>query len=128
MDDMFPYNAGVMLMNMWKLRATYKQFLSFILNNKDGMYFNNFGPGMTALHNITCPIYARLVLGLPLTCGISTTAPACDMQVTKALTTPSTRMTSGQPSCQSCSMPSPTSACKRDPTSCNSMAPSPSTT
>ena len=44
MADMFPYNAGIMLMHMPPLRATYNSFIDFIFQNQNGMYF----PGETA--------------------------------------------------------------------------------
>ena len=44
MSDMFPYNAGVMLMHLPPLQATYESFIKFIFNNQDGMFF----PGMNA--------------------------------------------------------------------------------
>jgi hypothetical protein len=51
MVDMFPYNAGIMLMNLVTLRRTYVQFLAFLLNNKNGMYFPGFGPGDQGAYN-----------------------------------------------------------------------------
>lgn len=42
--DVFPYNAGIMLMNLPRLRVTYESFLSFILGNKKGLYFSGYGP------------------------------------------------------------------------------------
>lgn len=45
MVDMFPYNAGVMVANLLTLRATYKEFLQFILSNQHGLTFPGFGPG-----------------------------------------------------------------------------------
>jgi hypothetical protein len=52
MADMFPYNAGVMLMNLPGLRRTYEHFLSFILDNQYGaMVFPGFGPGDQGAYN-----------------------------------------------------------------------------
>lgn len=42
--DIFPYNAGIMLMNLPRLRLTYEKFLSFVLGNKNGLFFTNYGP------------------------------------------------------------------------------------
>ncbi len=39
MSDMFPYNAGVMLMHLPPLQATYDSFIEFIFDNQDGMFF-----------------------------------------------------------------------------------------
>lgn len=39
MSDMFPYNAGVMLMHLPPLQATYAGFVEFIFNNQNGMFF-----------------------------------------------------------------------------------------
>jgi len=36
MQDMFPYNAGVMLMNLPELRSSYTGFLRFIISNAEG--------------------------------------------------------------------------------------------
>jgi len=45
MLDMFPYNAGVMVANLPRLRETYGAFLEFILSNESGLTFPGFGPG-----------------------------------------------------------------------------------
>ena len=39
-----PFNAGVMLLRLPCLRVTYAAFLDFILGNKHGLFFPNFGP------------------------------------------------------------------------------------
>ncbi|KAL4447483.1 hypothetical protein ABPG75_004702 [Micractinium tetrahymenae] len=44
MDDMFPYNAGIMLMNIPYLRKTNADFISWILKQKNGLYFDGYGP------------------------------------------------------------------------------------
>lgn len=44
-DDTFPYNAGVMLMNLPALRTSYDAFLKFILSNDRGLHFGEYGPG-----------------------------------------------------------------------------------
>jgi len=44
-DKPFPYNAGVMIMNMSSLRASYQSFLNFIFRaGTDGFNFNGYGP------------------------------------------------------------------------------------
>jgi hypothetical protein len=45
MVDMFPYNAGVMLANLPRLRESYEPFLAFILSNRNGLVFPGYGPG-----------------------------------------------------------------------------------
>lgn len=40
----YPLNAGVMLMNLPMLRVTYRRFLRFIMANKHGMFFGDYGP------------------------------------------------------------------------------------
>jgi hypothetical protein len=45
MVDMFPYNAGVMVANLPRLRETYSAFLAFILANGEGLTFPGYGPG-----------------------------------------------------------------------------------
>jgi len=45
MVSSFPYNAGVMVAHLPALRASYPQFLKFILNNTQGLMFPNYGPG-----------------------------------------------------------------------------------
>ena len=42
---MFPYNAGVMLAHLPRLRETYQDFLAFIMSNTNGLTFPGFGPG-----------------------------------------------------------------------------------
>ena len=44
MDDIFPYNAGIMLMNMPYLRQTNKQFIDWILEQRNGLYFDGEPP------------------------------------------------------------------------------------
>ena len=44
MDDIFPYNAGIMLMNMPYLRQTNKQFIDWILEQRNGLYFDGALP------------------------------------------------------------------------------------
>ncbi|KAL6753995.1 hypothetical protein V8C86DRAFT_404853 [Haematococcus lacustris] len=39
-----PLNAGIMLLNLPQLRRSYPAFLSFILNNTQGLYFGPHGP------------------------------------------------------------------------------------
>jgi hypothetical protein len=51
MQDYFPWNAGIMLMNIPYLRASYNDFLTYILTNKKGMYFDGFGPGDQGAYN-----------------------------------------------------------------------------
>ena len=47
-EDIFPYNAGIMLMHLPAMRTTYDDFLDFIFSNKHGLYF----PGRSVLqHN-----------------------------------------------------------------------------
>jgi hypothetical protein len=45
MVDAFPYNAGVMVANLPRLRETYAEFLGFILANNHGLTFPGYGPG-----------------------------------------------------------------------------------
>ena len=42
--NQFPYNAGIMLMNLPELRSTYREFIKFILANKHGLHFGSYGP------------------------------------------------------------------------------------
>ncbi|GAQ85030.1 hypothetical protein KFL_002180050 [Klebsormidium nitens] len=49
--DVFPYNAGIMLMNLPRLRVTYDRFLSFVLGNKNGLFFSNYGPQDQGAYN-----------------------------------------------------------------------------
>lgn len=37
--DVFPYNAGIMLMHLPALRSSYERFLDFIFSNKHGLFF-----------------------------------------------------------------------------------------
>jgi hypothetical protein len=39
MVDAFPYNAGIMLMNMPYLRKTSKAFIKWIFSQKNGLYY-----------------------------------------------------------------------------------------
>ena len=39
MDDNFPYNAGIMLLNMVYMRKTNRAFLEWILAQKNGLYY-----------------------------------------------------------------------------------------
>ena len=38
-DDAFPYNDGVMLWNMHYMRKTNKEFIQWILSQKNGLYY-----------------------------------------------------------------------------------------
>ena len=38
-QDVFPYNAGIMLMNMPYVRKTNKKFLNWIVSQKNGLYY-----------------------------------------------------------------------------------------
>eukprot|EP00798_Chlamydomonas_sp_ICE-L_P015288 gene15288-21372_t len=42
--NQFPYNAGIMLMNLPELRASYHEFLAFIFSNTNGLHFGSYGP------------------------------------------------------------------------------------
>ena len=44
MTDIFPYNAGVMLMHLPPLQETYNEFIDFIFKNENGMYFPGDAP------------------------------------------------------------------------------------
>ena len=44
--ETFPFNSGVMLMNLPALKATYASFLKFVFSNDHGMYFPNYGPAL----------------------------------------------------------------------------------
>jgi hypothetical protein len=57
--DEFPYNAGVMLMNLPLLRSTYNDFLDFILGNRHSMYFPGYGPGDQGAINQFYEAYVR---------------------------------------------------------------------
>ena len=63
MDDIFPYNAGVMLMHLPELRATYDDFLEFIWSNTNGLYFPGYGPGDQGAYN---QFYESTVVGSKL--------------------------------------------------------------
>ena len=39
MDDNFPYNAGIMLMNMAYMRKTNNVFVDWIFAQKNGLYY-----------------------------------------------------------------------------------------
>ena len=61
MDDIFPYNAGIMLMNMPYLRQTNKQFIDWILEQRNGLYFDGALPvgaggrgGCSAVYSTFC--------------------------------------------------------------------------
>ena len=43
-SDEFPFNAGVMLINMPALRNTYSAFARFVFSNEHGMFFPQYGP------------------------------------------------------------------------------------
>jgi hypothetical protein len=47
MDDNFPYNAGIMLMNMPYMRKTNKAFVEWIFAQKNGLYYE--GASVVAL-------------------------------------------------------------------------------
>lgn len=51
MSDMFPYNAGVMLMNLYNLSVSYNKFFAFIMSNNFGLYFPDYGPGDQGAYN-----------------------------------------------------------------------------
>ncbi len=38
-QDVFPYNAGIMLMNMPFMRKTNKKFLNWIVSQRNGLYY-----------------------------------------------------------------------------------------
>ncbi len=38
-QDIFPYNAGIMLMNMPYMRKTNKKFLNWIVSQRNGLYY-----------------------------------------------------------------------------------------
>lgn len=44
MQDMFPYNAGIILMNRAYLAKTHDAFINWIIGQKNGLYFDNYGP------------------------------------------------------------------------------------
>ena len=39
MDGSFPYNAGIMLMNVPLLRQSNEEFIAWILEQQNGLYF-----------------------------------------------------------------------------------------
>ena len=51
MLDVFPYNAGVMLLHLPRLRATYGALLAFVLANEEGLTFPGYGPGDQGAYN-----------------------------------------------------------------------------
>ncbi|GBF98874.1 hypothetical protein Rsub_11478 [Raphidocelis subcapitata] len=51
MVDAFPYNAGVMVANLPRLRESYGDFLAFILSNQHGLTFPGYGPGDQGAYN-----------------------------------------------------------------------------
>ncbi|GBF93893.1 hypothetical protein Rsub_06892 [Raphidocelis subcapitata] len=51
MQDMFPYNAGIMVANLPRLRETYNDFLAFVLSNREGLTFPGYGPGDQGAYN-----------------------------------------------------------------------------
>ena len=51
MSDEFPFNAGVMLINVPALRSTYPAFARFVFSNEHGMFFPNYGPGDQGAYN-----------------------------------------------------------------------------
>jgi hypothetical protein len=38
-QDVFPYNAGIMLLNMPHMRKTNRKFLDWIVSQKNGLYY-----------------------------------------------------------------------------------------
>ena len=58
-DDIFPYNAGIMLMHLPAMRSTYAAFIDFIFSNKHGLFF----PGRPLLlHDGLCSLLLDLSL------------------------------------------------------------------
>lgn len=51
-DDIFPYNAGVILFNMVSMRESFHGFVNFILEHRRGLYYGpNYGPGDQGAYN-----------------------------------------------------------------------------
>ncbi|KAL4423954.1 hypothetical protein ABPG75_001255 [Micractinium tetrahymenae] len=61
--DLFPYNDGVMLWNMPYMVKTNKAFTSWLLSNKNGMYFPGYGPLDQGAFN---QYYEKEVSGKPI--------------------------------------------------------------
>lgn len=58
MDDNFPYNAGIMLMNMGYMRKTNQAFIDWIFAQKNGLYYEG-GHKHRAVRQI-CPRAVKL--------------------------------------------------------------------
>ena len=60
-QDLFPYNAGIMLMNMPYMRKTNKAFLDWILAQKNGLYYPGKADRLTqsTLSHTRTPIRGR---------------------------------------------------------------------
>lgn len=63
MDDMFPYNAGIMLMNIPYLRKTNAAFVEWILSQQNGLYFEGYGPLDQGAYN---QFYENEIKGHPI--------------------------------------------------------------
>lgn len=63
MDDMFPYNAGIMLMNIPYLRKTNAAFVDWILSQQNGLYFEGYGPLDQGAYN---QFYEKEIRGHPI--------------------------------------------------------------
>ncbi|PSC70561.1 Glycosyl transferase family 8 [Micractinium conductrix] len=63
MDDLFPYNAGIMLMNVPYLRKTNAAFVEWILKQRNGLYFDGYGPLDQGAYN---QYYEREIKGRPI--------------------------------------------------------------
>lgn len=51
-DDVFPYNAGVILFNMLPMRDSYLEFVDWVLKSRNGLYYGpEFGPGDQGAYN-----------------------------------------------------------------------------
>ncbi|KAI3432850.1 hypothetical protein D9Q98_010433 [Chlorella vulgaris] len=62
-QDMFPYNAGIMLMNMPYMRQTNQKFVTWILSQKNGLYYPGYGPlDQGALNQY----YEKEIIGRPI--------------------------------------------------------------
>lgn len=63
MDDNFPYNAGIMLMNMAYMRKTNKAFVDWIFAQKNGLYYEGYGAVDQGAFN---QFYEKEIRGKPI--------------------------------------------------------------
>jgi hypothetical protein len=63
MDDNFPYNAGIMLMNMAYMRKTNQAFVDWIFAQRNGLYYEGYGAVDQGAFN---QFYEKEIRGKPI--------------------------------------------------------------